>query len=169
MQRRKFVIGMGALVSGAAAGIGTGAFTSVEADRDLEIEVVADNNAYLGLEGTSEYATVDGDGLLVLDFAGGDSASNGLDQNGDGLNDEAITKFEEVFKITNQGTQEVQLDISDDTDNDVPAGAVQWSFAGNGQIAPGDQEDVNVEFDLLNNDSTGLDGTYTLTIEATEV
>ncbi len=49
MKRRKFLIGAGALAAGGAAALGSGAFTSVEADRDISVEVTGDNNALVRL------------------------------------------------------------------------------------------------------------------------
>ncbi|MDZ7731295.1 MAG: hypothetical protein U5K37_10805 [Natrialbaceae archaeon] len=103
MERRKFIIGTGALAAGTTAAIGTGAFSYVRADRDVEIEVVPDEDAYLGLEETSEYADGTSTGTLSLNWAGGSG------QNGDGLNDDADSRFDDVFSITNQGTNPVRI------------------------------------------------------------
>jgi hypothetical protein len=80
MQRRKFVIGMGALASGAAASVGTGAFTAMQADgREANINVVSDENALIGLEaGTTDLVTGTSDGQLAINF--------NLDEGGDGVN-----------------------------------------------------------------------------------
>ncbi len=119
MQRRKFVIGMGALASGAAAVVGTGAFSSVSATRDVEVEVADDASAYLRLEGTgganSEYVTDNGDGgTLTIDLDSDNETSAG----GEGVNPDAVTKIDNVFTVENQGTQEVEVDISKSGDND---------------------------------------------------
>ncbi|WP_249269066.1 hypothetical protein [Halorubrum sp. Hd13] len=72
MERRKFVIGLGALASGAAAATGTGAFTAAELDgREANIGVVNDSNGLIGLQsGTSEYVTNSGGSgnELMIDF-----------------------------------------------------------------------------------------------------
>ena len=104
MERRKFVIGMGSLAAGSAAAVGTGAFTSVEAERDVTVEVGGDNDAYLGLEAErDDIISDDGDsGQLTIDLG-----SETTEEGGEGFNQEAITKVEGVFRITNQGTREV--------------------------------------------------------------
>ena len=118
MQRRKFVIGMGALASGGAAAIGTGAFTSVSANRDIAVEVADDSSAYLRLEGTgganSEYVTDDGNGgTLSIDL----SPSNATSAGGEGVNPNAVTEIDNLFDVENQGTQDVTVSIDKSGDN----------------------------------------------------
>lgn len=110
MQRRKFVIGMGALASGAAAAVGTGAFTSVTASRDIDVAVADDANAYLKLEGkNSHYVVDDGNGgTLAIDMTGNNPTNAG----GTGVNPNAVTEFGDLFEIANQGTQPVTVDVS---------------------------------------------------------
>ena len=106
MERRKFVIGMGSLAAGSAAAVGSGAFSSVEAERDITVETGGDNEAYLGLEaGRNDIISEDGgDGQLSLDLG-----SQTTEKGGEGFNDEAVTVIEDVFIISNQGTEEVEM------------------------------------------------------------
>ncbi len=74
MERRKFVIGLGALASGAAAATGTGAFSQMTTDgRDASIGVVNDSDGMIALkaggqtEGEEKVAYENGDGDLVID------------------------------------------------------------------------------------------------------
>jgi hypothetical protein len=71
---------MGALASGAAASVGTGAFTAMQADgREANIDVVSDANALIGLKaGETDLVTGTSDGQLAIDFD--------LDGGGDGVN-----------------------------------------------------------------------------------
>ena len=75
MERRKFVIGLGALASGAAAATGTGAFTAAELDgREANIGVVNDANGLIGLKADpdAEYVTNSGgtgENELMIDFS----------------------------------------------------------------------------------------------------
>ncbi|WP_128904148.1 hypothetical protein [Halorubrum amylolyticum] len=57
MKRRHAILLLGGASSGALSA-GTGAFSSVEAERGVEVNVVDDAEAYLGLEAESEIATV---------------------------------------------------------------------------------------------------------------
>ena len=116
MQRRKFIIGTGALAAGGAAAAGSGAFSSVEAERSVSVEVADDNDAYLGLEAErDDIISDDGDdGQLSIDLG-----SQTTDQGGEGFNDDAITEIEGVFEITNQGTQTVGAGFVEDEDEPV--------------------------------------------------
>jgi len=99
--RRKFLAGIGALASGSAAAVGTGAFTSVSANRDVTIDVVDDANALLGIDGSNasngDYLVEGGD-VAALDI----TDSNGNIQ-GEGVNENAVTVLRDLFDIRNQG------------------------------------------------------------------
>ena len=81
--------------------MGTGAFTSVSANRDVTINIADDANALLGIDGSN---ASNGDYLLE----GGDTAalditdSNGNIQ-GEGVNENATTVLRDLFDIRNQG------------------------------------------------------------------
>ncbi|QAU12851.1 hypothetical protein EKH57_09005 [Halorubrum sp. BOL3-1] len=113
MQRRKFVVGLGSLAAGGAAATGTGAFTSVEAERRTKVNIVGDKSAYLGFEpgdtaGVSPYVDIkNGELVIKLDANGEGSGvnTNAVTEIGD--TDEPETEY--AFKITNQGTQPVSI------------------------------------------------------------
>jgi len=101
MKRRKFIIGAGSIAAGSAAAIGTGAFTSVEADRGVTVNVAGDESALLALAPcdtgsypNGEYASIQ-DGQFTLDIPN--------------LNGNAFTRIDNVFRVTNQGTQPVVI------------------------------------------------------------
>jgi hypothetical protein len=96
MQRRKYLAALGSLAAGGAAIGGTGAFTSVQAQRTVETAVVGDSNAYLALEPIDSRASLDGEGQLEINF---DESNNGAL----GLNRDARTAFTDLFRIRNQG------------------------------------------------------------------
>jgi hypothetical protein len=113
MQRRKFVVGIGSLAAGGAAAMGTGAFTSVTASRNVDVAVANDSAAYLGLSGAgganSDYVTDDGSsGTLSIDLDSGQSVAGG----GEGVNPNALTEIDFLFEIANQGTQSVDVSLS---------------------------------------------------------
>lgn len=104
--RRKFLAGLGALASGSAAAIGTGAFTSVEADRTVNVAVADDANAYLSLDDidsspNSEYVDVSGE-QIILNL---DSTNSG----GSGFNAGAETRIDDLIRVANQGTQTINI------------------------------------------------------------
>ena len=126
--RRKFLAGLGALASGSAAAVGTGAFTSTAATRSVSVDVAGDSNAFLGIEpGDSPYAYTE-NGQLVLDF-------DGSEVSGDGVNTDAFTKFNSLFTVTNNGpnTTAVWLDEGASGTPSVNNGATA-NFAANSGI-----------------------------------
>lgn len=152
---------MGALASGAAAAMGTGAFNVARADREVTVDIVEDSNAYLGLEATSAYSTED-DGEFKIDFG-----SNG--EGGQGLSENANYVFTDVFAIRNNGTDDISVTLSESLDsieweteyprayysfeeigtsNDVNGdGDFTGGTAADGAtIAPGDEVYVHFEF-----------------------
>lgn len=111
MDRRKFVLSVGALAGGGSLALGTGAFSSVEAERDVGVTVADDASAYLGIQPgdgpNGDYAdTTDNDALAV----------NLTDSNdnlvGEGINTNAVTTIGDVFQIRNQGTQDIDAAVT---------------------------------------------------------
>jgi hypothetical protein len=96
---------MGSLAAGGAATIGTGAFTSVEADRTVSVNVANDSEAFLALtpsDGSNAAYADENNGTLQINI---NDAASGV--NGTGLNDNALTIIRDIFQIENQGTQDV--------------------------------------------------------------
>jgi hypothetical protein len=142
MQRRKFLAGIGSLAAGSAAAIGTGAFTSVSADRSMTVSTSGDESAYLALEagdadGVDEYVTGSDGGQLEISLDG-----NG---EGSGVNMDARTvigdideyESEYAFSVTNKGTQGVNLSFSYDFED--------ASWVEEGPYAASDQSFIAVE------------------------
>lgn len=111
MRRRKLLSVLGTLTAGSAVAVGSGAFSSVQAQRDLDVNLAGDANAYLRIAPSDgpngAYATGAEDGTLALNFT-----DNNENVSGSGLNRNAVTYFDEVFVIENQGTQPVDLTVS---------------------------------------------------------
>lgn len=125
MKRRQVILGLGASATGGSALLGSGAFSSVSAERDISVEVAGDDSAYLRLgpctdeDGNEKpngaYAFQGEDGLFSISL----SDNNGNSPpDGSGVNPEALSKFHNVFEICNQGTQEVCVNFG--IDGDVP-------------------------------------------------
>ena len=110
MERRKFVIGLGSLAAGSAAAMGTGAFTSAETGREVEVSVVEDSSGFLALNSTSPYSGTD-NGELKIYF--NEEASTGA---GDGVPQKTNMVFEDVFEVQNQGTQRVEIGLDQKAD-----------------------------------------------------
>ena len=90
----------------------TGAFTTVSAARTVSVNVAGDSGALLQLTGNTtagngDYVTTDGNGALTIDL----TASN-LPNGAQGVNPNAKTTFDSMFDVTNQGTQNVTVNIA---------------------------------------------------------
>lgn len=157
----------------------TGAFTSVEADRTVSVNVAEDSNALLQLEanGSSnngDYVTTDG-GQVVVDL---DGSSGGTIGNGaEGINTNATTVINNTILVTNQGTQEVTLSVSSISGNGSTADMflflndteVSNSNPGNVNLPVGNTADIGLKFVV--GDGTvppeDFNATVTLSAEAT--
>ena len=154
MERRKFMIGTGALAAGSAAALGSGAFSSVEAERGVTVEVADDNDAYLGLAAErNDIISDDGsDGQLTIDLGSQTTAEGGV-----GFNRDAVTEIEGVFSITNQGTQTVDFEIENDVDG------LETTLQDPNDRGPGDSTLVDIEVDTINHSPQDVeDGTVTI-------
>lgn len=108
MQRRKMLAALGSAAVGGATAMGTGAFTSVTADRSVDVAVAGDSDALLTVQevsgsANSKYVTIESDGTLSIDIS---------TKQGKGLNEDATTKIKDLFQIRNRGTQDVYVWIS---------------------------------------------------------
>ncbi|MDB2241284.1 hypothetical protein [Halorubrum ezzemoulense] len=118
--RRKFLAGLGALASGSAAAVGTGAFTSVNAERAVNIDVASDANAFLGLdrisgsENSQDYTTLTSTSELKL--------FDPQNVGGDGFNQDAVTFVDNLFKIKNQSSQKQYVWLEEIGAPDGPTG-----------------------------------------------
>lgn len=116
MNRRNVLIGLGAVTAGGGAVFASGAFSTVEADRTVSIDVVGDANALLGLDVNSgQYNGISGAGT-----------GNAIEIQTSSLNDDATTRFDQVLTVTNNGNKEVDLDITS-----IDAGITFYNENGN--------------------------------------
>jgi len=121
MERRKFLIGVGGTAIGGSTLIGSGAFSRIESQRRVKIQVAKDPHAYLGLDGcpdspNSSYTNIDNSGHLEVDMSPEnmtDVPENGANA-GSGVNSDSITHFDNVFQICNQGKDEICVWIDDE-------------------------------------------------------
>jgi hypothetical protein len=124
MDRRKFLATVGSLAAGGAAVTGTGAFTSVSANRDVSVEVADDTDALLSFTTAdagpnSQYVKTDG-GTLSIDISG---SNDDIAGGGEGINQNATTIIRDMFDIRNQGTQAVFVwQETNEFDDGIPFG-----------------------------------------------
>ncbi|RQG89173.1 hypothetical protein EA462_12460 [Natrarchaeobius halalkaliphilus] len=99
IQRRQVVLGLGALAAGAGLIGGSGAFDSVEADRDVSVEFSGDGDAVLGMSSADadrEFVTVeaDDDGVVGMTI--------------ERLNQNARTAVSNLIAFTNNGSRPIE-------------------------------------------------------------
>ncbi|MDJ1433730.1 hypothetical protein [Halostagnicola sp. A-GB9-2] len=132
--RRNTLIGLGGLAGGIGLIGGTGAFDTVQADRDFAVELDGDASALLQLIPLDEdYVQFDGEDneLLEINIGTDDDA---------GINDNAVTTFNDLFLVANNGTEDV--DIWFETGEDVEGVTFK---AGDADITGGDENSENIE------------------------
>ena len=133
MKRRKFLVGAGGASLGGSGLIGSGAFSAVESQRQVTIQLAEDENAYLGLDacGTpngDNFVGTDGRGHLTVDIGDFGEDENYDYETGEGVNSDSLTAFDNVFRICNQGKEdacvwidaEVAEDLLDGHDTSLP-------------------------------------------------
>ena len=180
--RRSVLIGLGSLVAGGGALLGTGAFTTVTAERTVNVSTTGDASAFLQLEPADEndndngaYASQSDDGTIVIDL-NGNAGTNG----GSGLNQDAKTTIRDIVQVTNNGTDPItnlNLTMTDSSDNtltdtisftsDTDASGPH-SHADNilsDSLGTGSSVEFGIIVDLIDNSLPGS-GDYSLTIEA---
>jgi len=147
LTRRNALIGLGTVAAGAGVIGGTGAFTSVDANRDLTIESENDSDANVQIEVDPEDKhdslsdADDDDGVVQLDFTD--------------LNQNAVTTYADALRINptgGNGNYDVTavIEESDGT-------AISWVTAtvnGGTDISGGTDVYVDIEIDLTNNDAS---------------
>jgi len=145
MQRRNFLIGVSGTAVGGSALLGTGAFSRVESQRNVAIQVATDEDAYLGMGviddslNSTNFASLDENGHLAIDI--GDFGADGdYDYDtGVGVNSDSFTYFDDLFQLCNNGK----------ADANVSYALPEWDEAGHSSLdgsweAPDDDYDEKV-------------------------
>lgn len=104
-------LGTAAAVSGGV--LGTGALTSVQAERTVDIDVAGDADAFLGLTASGSNFVDEVNGAIRVRLNDNVGTSNGIGVNhGTGNGDVATTTIDPAFTITNQGADQLYVQIS---------------------------------------------------------
>lgn len=108
--RREYLLVVGGAISGAGALLGTGAFSSVSAERTVAVTTAGDASAFLALRPTDRdltttdvenaYVTTDSAGTVQLAIGGADGSR--------GLNRRARTTVRRLITVENNGTRPVR-------------------------------------------------------------
>lgn len=164
------------IVGAVALAAATGAFTTVTAERTMEVNVADDSAALLQLDPVNEdYVSIDGStGQLVIDLDG--SSGGAIGNNAQGLNPNANTTFNDMFSITNQGSETVDITISTTGDQSASVylynGSDVSSSANKTGLAPGTGYNVSIGIDTSDglgsqiNSGDSFDASISISAEA---
>lgn len=97
LSRRNILVALGAVVGGGGALVGTGAFTTVSAQRSVDVSTAGDASAFLQITADDEYVPANDGGPLTINLAG---------TSGGGFNKNAITTIDGIVTITNNAADE---------------------------------------------------------------
>ena len=178
--RRNTLLALGTVAGGIGLIGGTGAFDTVQADRDFSVELDDDASALLQMiQIDDDYVELGGNDNEILEISIGEDDSD--DEDSAGINDEALTTFTDLFAIGNNGTQDVDVWFeTEDIDGVEFIDSSEESITGadNAQeVEVGDVSEEPEDADLVvgleidtRSDSdgtyTGDDGPYTITVHA---
>jgi hypothetical protein len=157
MNRRQLLVGLGGLVGGGGIAAGTGAFTSVDADRQASVAVVDEDKAFLSIfpsygqpNGTfadTTSGTTPGE-QITFDI----NDRSGTAPGGVGVGLDSTYNFDDVFRVENGGTQPVFVDVATlvDTpilgtnDGDVTIKFTAKDSSGNRNVIDGSTAELKV-------------------------
>ena len=113
MKRRSLLAAIG-LAAGGSAVLGTSAFSSVEAERTVSVEVASDSQAYLALDDretgpNSGFANI-AQGTIQFDIDDVLPLEDYEDE-GQGPGSKSVYTFDNVFGVENQGTNDVLFEV----------------------------------------------------------
>jgi len=188
MKRRTLITSLGGLAASSALVVSSGAFTSVSADRRMQVETAGDNDALLRLEQLGDGERSDEDGTpetVSFAFPGDEEFRNDPSL---GLGTDSVYEFdrdanepdgsnatEGLLRIENQGTQpvavysehqtdsELEIELYDVTDSDRTALSADPATLG-----VGEHVDVGFRIRTFDADLGTFDETLTIVAEATD-
>jgi hypothetical protein len=181
ISRRNTLIGIGTLIAGGGAVLGTGAFTTVQAERTVSVETVGDASAFLGLTSLNDDYVDDSGDTIQIALDGSENS------NADGLNQDARSRFEDIVRAANNGADDVDtltfsFGITGTSDDSAHEDALSITYGsqnlGDGDnilhtnyadttLTPGDSVDWGVEIDLLDSGISDFESSATTTLTIT--
>ncbi|MFY4816354.1 hypothetical protein ACOJIV_27275 [Haloarcula sp. AONF1] len=115
MNRRTVIASVGGLATAGGMAVGSGAFTSVEAERAVDVTVANDTDAYLSPQPVDESGNPVQEGrepdAQGVPYSRIDDTTGRFTLDVVKLNANAVTTIPKVFRIANAGVQEVGLFI----------------------------------------------------------
>ena len=153
--KRRTLLGSAAMTFGGASVLGTNAFTSVEAERSVSVDVVGDASAFLKLEPCDHERSVEvsdeddeispeinpSDAVVVKDgMMRIDLTKHNHKLAGHGVTEDSVWRFPNALDITNQGSQPVCVDMCVGTD-------IGADDCGVPEVGAADEDDGELDFE----------------------
>jgi hypothetical protein len=122
LNRRSVLLGLGTISASVGGAFGSGAFSSVEATRTVNIETSDDSNALLSFEANNPSTTdsgtpEDNNNIISTETPDGSGASVIKLEQTD-LNEKATTTFSDALKVSNDGEKNVGVSVNPDASDD---------------------------------------------------
>lgn len=191
--KRRTVLGLTASALASTVAIGTGAFNTARADRDISVDIVLDEDAYLsitplGSGGRSSGGQSEGNKKVRFRFPGPDFDEHPLGET-PGLGTDSIYEFtrdkspdnpDGLAEIRNQGTKTVEVTDEQEPTNGPDVGIFDISAPQSGDgfrlllrespvtLEPGDSVRIGVQIDTYGveiGEGEGPDGQYLETVQ----
>lgn len=165
MTKRNVLLALGLIVAIAGVTIASGAFSQVEADRNISIDVENDDSAFVNITpAESDFVSMSSDGQVEIDT---DGLGSGVHQNATIETKKALTfahngNDAEAYNVTlkTDGIDSANGDISmyDSNDNKIDE--------SNGFVLQNTSDSEDVYFKINTTDGAdNIDGTFTIVIE----
>lgn len=169
MNRRNVLVGLGALGIGGGALLGSGAFTSVQADRQVELhitddtaedfaDVLVDVGTYDTVDVQNAAVSPDSQGRISLVEAGSDAVLTfGSEDNG--LPPDSTVSYTDLFIVVNDDDDNsgdefsVDLALADGDGDFLNIGGDDGGVEGV-EVGPGDEEPLDATVDTGQSDET---------------
>jgi hypothetical protein len=127
------LIGLGASATAVGGIFGSGAFTSVEAERTVTLETVGDASGLVTFVGSDEE--------IIQNESVGAASNNVIEFNQSALNEVAETTYSSVLTVTNNGSEAVGLSVDNSQGkdpNNLVGSALDVLDSGNSIVDSGD-------------------------------
>ena len=132
--RRNVLIGLGASATAVGGIFGSGAFTSVEAERTVTLDTAGDGSGLVTFDGSNEE--------IIQNESVGAGSNDVIKFNQSALNEEAETTYSNVLTVTNNGSEAVGLSVDSSqgtaSDDDLVGNALDVRDSENSIVDSGD-------------------------------
>ena len=112
LNRRSVLLGLGTISATVGGAFGSGAFSSVEATRTVELNTSGDSSSLLSFEQNPNNSSTANN--IITTESVGSSSNNVIKIKQTDLNERATTRFVDVLRVTNNGNKEVYVSVNDD-------------------------------------------------------